>query len=88
VDARLTFVGPDGGTYTIADYSLIKTISWQKVSNAPHLQMTVTYTSGAIQVLACRQGQISLKRGPQPESFNMHTVQHLSVGLANKMIYQ
>jgi Nuclease-related domain len=88
VDARLTFVGPDGGTYTIADYSQIKTISWQKVYNASHLQMTVTYTSGAVQVLACRQGQISLKRGPQPESFNVYTVQYLSVGLANKMIYQ
>jgi Nuclease-related domain len=87
VDARLTFVGPDGGTYAIADYSQIKTISWQKASHAPHLQMTVIYTNGATQVLACREGQVSLKRGPQPERFNVHTVQQLVVGLANKMIY-
>jgi hypothetical protein len=67
VEPCLTFVGQDGISYRLSNYSTIKSIYWQSRHRAPSTQMTVTYTNGATQVFSCGEGQISLVRGGQPQ---------------------
>ncbi|MBV9232017.1 MAG: NERD domain-containing protein [Chloroflexi bacterium] len=83
----LTFLGQDGRSYCLPNYSTIKSISWQKWHHAPFTPMTVTYTNGATQVLACGEGQISLMRGGQSQTYHLRNLQHLVVGVANKLVF-
>src|SRR5579859_1696416 len=86
VEPRLQFQGTDGLFYMLPDYSTIKSINWQPVYGMPYAQMTVNYTNGATQMLYSTGGQLSLIRGEQPETFSLSRLQHLVVGLANKLV--
>lgn len=86
VEPHLTFMGHDGRSYYLSDYSQIKTISWQRAYNAPYATMEVAYTNGAQQTLYCTGGQLSLIRGERPELFQFSQLQKVVVGLANKIV--
>ena len=79
-------MGLDGQAYALPNYAMIKTISWQRTYGISYGQMSVIYTNGATQTFSCAGGQLSLIRGEQPETFSLSHLQHLVVGLANKIV--
>lgn len=85
-EPHLSFIGDDGRLYSLPNYATIKTISWQPLYRMPHRQMNVVYTNGAMQSYPCMGGQLSLIRGERPETFSLSHLQHLVVGLANKLV--